>query len=124
MHLPHISSPPSTPYTRSTLQVRQRAYYNDTMSEKAAVLVISACKRKSNDRVLEHSIVCLSLVNTLGPSARMRQRVTVVGSVCLCVCVCYLTSHFSNVCLSHKRYDLPNGQKFRAVLSENAQLQG
>ena len=42
------------------------------------------------------------------PSARMRSEGTVVGSVCLCVC--YLTSHFSNVRLSHKRYDLPNGQ--------------
>ena len=28
----------------------------------------------------------------------------------VCVSVCYLTSHFSNVRLSHKRYDLPNGQ--------------
>ena len=42
--------------------------------------------------------------------------VTVVGSVCVCmcvhvcVCVCYPTSHLSNVYLSHKRYDLRNGQ--------------
>ena len=35
---------------------------------------------------------------------------TVVGSVCVCVSVCYSTSHFSNVCSSHKRYDLLNGQ--------------
>ena len=38
----------------------------------------------------------------------------VTGCVCVCLCVCVsllpLTSHFSNVCLSHKRYDLPNGQ--------------
>ena len=38
------------------------------------------------------------------PSACMRSEGTVVGSGC------HLTSHFSNVCLSHKRYDLPNGQ--------------
>ena len=30
--------------------------------------------------------------------------------VCVCVSLCYLTSHFSNVRLSHKRYDLPNRQ--------------
>ena len=32
------------------------------------------------------------------------------GSWSVCVSVCYSTSHFSNVCLSHKRYDLLNGQ--------------
>ena len=42
------------------------------------------------------------------PLARMRSEGTVVGSVCLSVC--YLTSHFSNVRLSHKRYNLPNRQ--------------
>ena len=28
----------------------------------------------------------------------------------VCLCVCYSQSHFSNVCSSHKRYDLLNGQ--------------
>ena len=40
------------------------------------------------------------------PSACMHSKGTVVGSG---VSVCYLTTHFSNVRLSHKRYDLPNG---------------
>ena len=35
----------------------------------------------------------------------MRSEGRVVGSVCLCVC--YSTSHFSNACSSHKRYDRP-----------------
>ena len=39
------------------------------------------------------------------PPVRMRSDGRVVGSVCLCVC--YSTSHFSNVCSSHKRYDRP-----------------
>ena len=46
------------------------------------------------------------------PRRDMRSEGTVVGFVCLSVClsVCYSTFHFSNVCSSHKRYDLLNGQ--------------
>ena len=59
-----------------------------------------------------------TLSHIINPRRACAARVTVVGSVCLCVClcvsvclcVCYLTSHFFNVRLSHKRYDLPNGQ--------------
>ena len=49
----------------------------------------------------------------------MRSEGTVVGSVCLSVC--YSTSHFSNVCSSHKRYDLFNGQR-RSENSNDAPL--
>ena len=57
-----------------------------------------------------YALLYASMFVIILPSARMRSEGTVVGSVCLCVCVSVLTSHFSNVRLSHKRYDLPNGQ--------------
>ena len=57
-------------------------------------------------------------------SARMRQKVTVVGSVSLCVCYLNLTFPMF-VCLTNDTTYLTGneGQKVRAVLSENAQLQ-
>ena len=52
------------------------------------------------------------IILTLGAHAPEGYGSWVCVSVCLSVClsVCYLTSHFSNVRLSHKRYDLSNGQ--------------
>ena len=51
--------------------------------------------------------ICTKII-TLGAHAQRGY-----GSCVLCVClsVCYSTSHFSNVCSSHKRYDLLNGQR-------------
>ena len=64
----------------------------------------------------------------------MRSEGTVVGSVCVCVCVCVCESQSvcllltfpKFVCLTNDTTYLTGneGQKFRAVLSENAPLQG
>ena len=68
-----------------------------------------------------------SIAPTLLPSARMRSEGTVVGSVCLCVCLS-VTQHLTFpmfVCLTNDTTYITGseGQKFRAVLSENAPLQ-
>ena len=62
---------------------------------------------RDGGRELGFWMECVRVV-TLGAHAQRGYGSWVCVSVC--VCVCYLTSHFSNVRLSHKRYDLPNGQ--------------
>ena len=55
-------------------------------------------------------------VRVIKPRRACAARVTVVGSVCS-------TSHLSNVCLSHNRYHILNGQRRSETLCENAPLQ-
>ena len=68
--------------------------------------------------------VCLSVIN---PRRACAARVTVVGSVCLSVCVSvtqHLTSPMFVRLTNDTTYLTDNeGQKFRAVFSENAPLQ-
>ena len=71
-----------------------------------------------------HKSVCVLVINP----RRACARVTVVGSVCVCVCVS-VTQHLTLpmfVCLTNDTTYLTGdeGQKFCAVLSENAPLQG
>ena len=76
--------------------------------------------------VVGYSKMCSAMQSkmvTLLPSARMRSEGTVVGSVCLCVTQ-HLTSPMFVRLTNDTTYLTGNeGQKFRAVLSENAPLQ-
>ena len=63
-------------------------------------------------------------VHVVNPRRACAARVTVVGSVCLCVCVSVTQHLTSPMFVRLTTYLTGNeGQKLRAVLSENAPLQ-
>ena len=67
------------------------------------------CRSKCRVYVKEQSVRTQHPAYLVNPRRACAARVTVVGFVCLFVC--YSIAHSSNVCSSHKRYDLLNGQR-------------